>query len=347
MKRKPKLIGAAYVGVLLSFMVFYSFIPGDFYHSTIELEKEVTDLKKDIEIGLSKSIADTIRHFNSYSPVAHNNENKNNDIIDERIETNIVRSISNDVYSEELDLALHAYLTDYKNEQVPNIGESFRTTREFSLKDIKALEFDTDGVNYTFTFFIPQFTYKPASKTTLLSEHEWEIELFEQGINRLPSISSYVCSGEIKIIIKNNNNPFVNCNSLYHGLHFSRLYKKSEALVSDGFIKDLRHWSHIENVPTYEMTDTGKPNEVSFSLVVSPSLYNNIVEYTNALNGKGEGLEGKLARMFYLSAVTITTTGYGDIVPITTRSRIAVALESILGIFLIGLFINAIFSNEK
>lgn len=47
-------------------------------------------------------------------------------------------------------------------------------------------------------------------------------------------------------------------------------------------------------------------------------------------------------RMLYLSAVTITTVGYGDIVPLTDASRIAVACEAIAGVVLIGLFLNAV-----
>jgi hypothetical protein len=51
-------------------------------------------------------------------------------------------------------------------------------------------------------------------------------------------------------------------------------------------------------------------------------------------------------RMLYLSAVTITTVGYGDIVPLTDLARAAVASEAILGIVLIGLFLNAL-SHER
>ena len=47
-------------------------------------------------------------------------------------------------------------------------------------------------------------------------------------------------------------------------------------------------------------------------------------------------------RMFYLSAVTITTLGYGDIVPINLYTRLIISIESILGIILIGLFLNSI-----
>jgi hypothetical protein len=49
---------------------------------------------------------------------------------------------------------------------------------------------------------------------------------------------------------------------------------------------------------------------------------------------------GDYLRMLYLSAVTITTLGYGDIVPITTAARLTVALEAVIGIVLAGLFIN-------
>lgn len=46
-------------------------------------------------------------------------------------------------------------------------------------------------------------------------------------------------------------------------------------------------------------------------------------------------------RMFHLSATTITTTGYGDIVPLTTMARILTGSEALLGTILMGLFIYA------
>lgn len=58
--------------------------------------------------------------------------------------------------------------------------------------------------------------------------------------------------------------------------------------------------------------------------------------------GVGSEIEGNFWRMFYLSAVTITTVGYGDIVPVTTATRLLVSLEAILGIVLIGLFLNSL-----
>lgn len=44
----------------------------------------------------------------------------------------------------------------------------------------------------------------------------------------------------------------------------------------------------------------------------------------------------------YFSVVTITTLGYGDILPITNAAMIFTAIESLLGILLIGLFLNSL-----
>lgn len=53
------------------------------------------------------------------------------------------------------------------------------------------------------------------------------------------------------------------------------------------------------------------------------------------------------SRMTYFSAVTITTLGYGDITPISDTARWLVTLESILGIVIIGLFLNSVAKNIR
>jgi len=49
-----------------------------------------------------------------------------------------------------------------------------------------------------------------------------------------------------------------------------------------------------------------------------------------------------MARMLYLSAVTISTLGYGDIVPTHKYTRLLVAIESFIGIVIAGLFISSL-----
>ncbi len=58
--------------------------------------------------------------------------------------------------------------------------------------------------------------------------------------------------------------------------------------------------------------------------------------------GRDSGTAGTFWRMLYLSAVTITTLGYGDIAPIAGISRALVGFQSVLGIVLMGLFLNAL-----
>jgi hypothetical protein len=43
--------------------------------------------------------------------------------------------------------------------------------------------------------------------------------------------------------------------------------------------------------------------------------------------------------MLYFSAITITTVGYGDIVPLTHRGRALAAVEATLVIILLGLLV--------
>jgi hypothetical protein len=67
-----------------------------------------------------------------------------------------------------------------------------------------------------------------------------------------------------------------------------------------------------------------------------------VLEYGHATAGFAGFSSGGFERMLYLSAVTITTLGYGDIVPITALTRFLVWFEAVLGIALIGLVFNSI-----
>ena len=61
-----------------------------------------------------------------------------------------------------------------------------------------------------------------------------------------------------------------------------------------------------------------------------------------AMSGEPFALSDSWLRMLYFSAVTITTTGFGDIVPLTTLARLLAGTEAVLGWILAGLFLNAL-----
>lgn len=77
-------------------------------------------------------------------------------------------------------------------------------------------------------------------------------------------------------------------------------------------------------------------NEALSSLDDSPRLL------TRAMNGSY-----KYDRwdFLYFSAITITTVGYGDILPNSTRVRKRVMVEALLGIVLAGLFVSILFAG--
>lgn len=54
-----------------------------------------------------------------------------------------------------------------------------------------------------------------------------------------------------------------------------------------------------------------------------------------------------LLNFMYFSVVTITTLGYGDILPNSTMVRVLVMFESISGVVIMGMFASSIFWNEK
>jgi hypothetical protein len=77
-------------------------------------------------------------------------------------------------------------------------------------------------------------------------------------------------------------------------------------------------------------------------LTVPDTLYANMERYYVASQGNPDKLTGKLMRFMYLSSMTITTLGFGDIVPVSDRARFAVACEAIYGVVVVGLFLNAV-----
>lgn len=78
-------------------------------------------------------------------------------------------------------------------------------------------------------------------------------------------------------------------------------------------------------------------------LFLPDSLQSNLNKFISIKGGTPVSLEGSSPiRFYYLSAVTITTLGYGDIVPVTDLARFYLATEAIFGVIIFGLFLNAI-----
>ena len=64
--------------------------------------------------------------------------------------------------------------------------------------------------------------------------------------------------------------------------------------------------------------------------------------FFDGLGGDPTSITGSYWRMFYFSAMVITTVGFGDIVPMTPIARAMVTGEAIFGVVIVGLFLTAV-----
>ncbi len=83
------------------------------------------------------------------------------------------------------------------------------------------------------------------------------------------------------------------------------------------------------------------------TIPLSSEMVNALQDYADAVNGFPARVEGSYSRMLYMSAVTITTLGFGDVVPVTGRARFWTAIEAVFGIVLIGLFLNSVAGKAR
>jgi len=81
-------------------------------------------------------------------------------------------------------------------------------------------------------------------------------------------------------------------------------------------------------------------------VILPYSVQTKIHSYIRTQSGFPSNTWENVGRMFYFSAVTITTVGFGDILPLTGLARILVASEAILGVVIIGIFINAVSKSK-
>jgi hypothetical protein len=75
-------------------------------------------------------------------------------------------------------------------------------------------------------------------------------------------------------------------------------------------------------------------------LFLPPETYDRLQRFDSAGTGDPSYASGSFWRMMYLSAVTVTTLGFGDVTPVAESARLFVALEAVLGVVLVGVFLS-------
>lgn len=96
----------------------------------------------------------------------------------------------------------------------------------------------------------------------------------------------------------------------------------------------------------YTLTERGADARVDGNFTIPPDLYE-LLSDRHDIGYEQRGTLNNFQRAFYYSVATITTLGYGDIIPITDTARRLAGLETILGIIVIGLFLGFLTSGRQ
>jgi hypothetical protein len=107
----------------------------------------------------------------------------------------------------------------------------------------------------------------------------------------------------------------------------------------------VRHGALLPDPDTVEDPSRRNLGSIEGMLMLSDTLYTAIQRFTSAVSGQPAAVPGGYWRFLYLSAVTITTLGFGDIVPTTVWSRLLVGLEAVLGVVIAGIFLSKILES--
>lgn len=84
-----------------------------------------------------------------------------------------------------------------------------------------------------------------------------------------------------------------------------------------------------------------------YVITVTDEDYRRIHSFLMANAGFPYEIPGGFSRMLYLSITTITTLGYGDIVPLSDRARWLTGIEATAGVILLGLLVSSMVANRE
>lgn len=105
---------------------------------------------------------------------------------------------------------------------------------------------------------------------------------------------------------------------------------------------DQKSYWPVDDSHIFQLSSIGFVTAERGALALPVELQDRITSLKNSYDGFPARSTGTFGRLLYFSAVTQTTLGFGDIVPISDRTRLAVGFQSVLGIVFIGLFLNSL-----
>lgn len=265
----------AYLSLIPAFAVLYTFLPDDFYHTTVQYENTFSKEKSEISTMLEQEIIKTFKKFHKADKASFSG------------------------------WSIDANSFSLRSFRITNADVKFELDLELKSAD------ESQGPIYT-------------APTVSLPVLGWIESVNSSDSGSLDDVSEY------KPIVLQSTIPLFSTENSAKAA-FEKILFPAPPPAPKKFPPGLGYESQ----------------QVQGAFIPIPrSLNKRIIDLEKAIQGFPSSIKGTFWRMLYFSAVTVTTVGYGDILPLTTRSRIFVTCEAVLGIVLIGLFLNAI-ANDR
>jgi len=317
--RSPWVYGLTYILMIPTFALIFNITPRSFYLTTANYELDflnnlILEIQNDIDVEFKKSYAE----IDSFKTIV----------------------------------------------QIANDNKVFRQTLKNLSEWVVIAQLKVEGDSVSFNVFFPFNVYRHNNKfhTDIINERQLQGDSLSSG--KIHSLFSnkykfdfikyyqahlyYDKFQNLKDAYPNSMDEYGDYPNEYfpitatfkmnnYILYFKQINLEYEKNLNLSFLDDFE-----ENDLNSEIRILNNADLKLKSLNVSENTINKLIELISIKKGIPSTSLKNLKRMFYFSTVTITTLGFGDIVPITDNARTLTSIEAILGVVVIGLFLNSL-----
>ena len=329
--RNAKILGGIYVLLIIVFATIYHFfLPNSFCHTTIKYESSFIQLKNEILQELQDFIKNNLTEESK--KIAQKKElPSENKISKEKTDDNFVEYFKlNNFYvyipslrifsleAKEFKIVFRMEVELHDEETVKKIN----TARKEAPSEDIVVVFSSPEVLPVYSGLLQIEIMQPFYDKKELKEIEQRQYIRKRIRMNTISASTKVKDEDFSLIFrikKETNEDYIKTT------YGQKIFVLEPLLPSEERLEDSISSQHIDRLSL-------------ISFWIPNSLNKKLNEYLKGERGIPIS-KGNWFRMFYLSTVTITTLGYGDIVPISWWGRFCITIESIFGLITLGLFL--------
>lgn len=212
----------------------------------------------------------------------------------------------------------------------------------------KSLEIDLATIKTGIENSLHEHTNKISNNKNII-DHEWSVKdnfVYIDGITYDQTENEFRCRLAFTLTKENEKGPerfSSNLTQMMVELNYTPVPSpdKNVYIVQKRLILKP---DEITDFDPYALIGKTEFKGINFNnaVLMPADLQYRMLAYARAAQGFPAHSSGTFGRMLYLSAVTITTLGYGDITPVSPLARFLVGLEAVLGIVIIGFYLTSL-----